>query len=59
MKHYYIDHLYGGLYSSNHKLTFDELYCEECGDSDFYLGSFETEEEAEQAHREYINAFIS
>jgi len=58
MKHYYVDHLYGNLYSSNSELSFDELYCEECGDSDTYLGTFETEEEAELAYRKYTGDYM-
>ena len=52
--YYYIDHLYGTLYASSCDLDYDDLYCEECGDSDTYLGYFETEEEADEAYREYL-----
>lgn len=41
MKHLYESHL-GGLYTSEDVLDYDELYCEQCDDSDTYLGSFET-----------------
>ena len=53
--HWYIDHLYGNLYSSIDYLDYDDIYCEECGDSDTYLGYFESEEEAEKAYREYFD----
>lgn len=37
----YESHL-GGLYTTTDLLGFDSLYCEQCGDSDFCLGSFST-----------------
>lgn len=45
--YYYVSHLDGHLFSSYEELDYDDLYCEECGDSDEYLGYFETEEEAQ------------
>lgn len=30
----YEDHLGGGYYLEDHELDYDELYCEQCGDSD-------------------------
>ena len=30
----YEDHLGGGYYVSEDELDYDELYCEQCGDSD-------------------------
>lgn len=40
----YENHM-GGLYSSDYQLDFDDLYCEQCGDSDWELGNYETPEE--------------
>lgn len=40
----YESHL-GGLYTSNDCILSDELYCEQCGDSDYEIGSFDTFEE--------------
>ena len=40
----YESHL-GGLYTTEDVLSYDELYCETCGDSDWGLGEFETLEE--------------
>lgn len=40
----YEGHL-GGLYTTCEILDFEELYCESCGDSDWLLGEFETEQE--------------
>ena len=37
----YESHL-GGLYTSDDYIPFDELYCEQCGDSDYEIGSFDT-----------------
>lgn len=53
--YYYINHLYGNLFSSKRKLSLESLYCETCGDYDEYLGYFETKEEAEKAYEKYIN----
>lgn len=36
----------GGLYTSDDLLGYDELYCEQCGDSDWLIGYAETKEEA-------------
>lgn len=40
----YESHL-GGLYITEDIRSYDELYCETCGDSDWELGEFETLEE--------------
>jgi hypothetical protein len=36
----------GSLYTSDDILDYDDLYCEECGDSDWLIGQAETKEEA-------------
>ena len=41
MKYLYENHM-GGIYTSDEKLDYDYLYCEQCGDSDWLYGSFET-----------------
>lgn len=40
----YENHL-GGLYTSDDYIPYDELYCEQCSDSDYEIGSFDTFEE--------------
>lgn len=45
MYHVYENHLSGYLYISDEQ-GFDELYCEQCGDSDRLIETFETQEEA-------------
>ena len=35
----------GGLYTSDDPLDYEDLYCEECGDSDWLIGYAETREE--------------
>lgn len=40
----YESHL-GGLYTSDDYIPYGELYCEQCGDSDYEIGSFDTFEE--------------
>jgi hypothetical protein len=42
--YFYESHL-GGLYTSNIKYSYDDLYCEECGDSDTYLGKYDSWED--------------
>ena len=42
----YENHL-RGLYTSDLELNFDDLYCEECGDSDELIGEANTLEEAD------------
>ena len=41
----YESHL-GNLYTSIYELDYDELYCEQCGDSDWLIGYATTREEA-------------
>ena len=41
----YESHL-GSLYTSTYELDYDELYCEQCGDSDWLVGYATTREEA-------------
>lgn len=36
----------GGFFTSDHQLSFDEIYCEQCGDSDDFIGEANTAEEA-------------
>jgi len=39
--YYYESHL-GGIYTAEEALDYEDLYCEECGDSDTVLGYFES-----------------
>ena len=41
----YESHL-GGLYTSDEYLDYDDLYCEQCGDSDWLIGYAATRKEA-------------
>lgn len=41
MSYLYENHM-GGLYTSDYYIDPDELYCEQCGDSDWLLGEYET-----------------
>lgn len=41
----YMSHM-GGLFTSNNPLSYKDLYCETCGDSDDLIGYAETKEEA-------------
>lgn len=52
----YESHL-GGLYTSDNSIPFDELYCEQCGDSDWEIGAFDTFEDflKSYANNIYVN----
>lgn len=41
MRYLYKYHL-GGLYTTGRYLDFDDLYCEQCGDADEFIGVFYT-----------------
>lgn len=43
--HLYESHM-GGIYTEENLLDWEDLYCEECGDSDKYIGEANTFEEA-------------
>lgn len=47
MWYVYECHLSGDYYISDKELSYEERYCEQCGDSDRLMDSFDTEEEAE------------
>ena len=40
----YENHL-GGLFTSDRELSYEECYCETCGDSDWLIGEADTGEE--------------
>lgn len=44
MPYYYESHM-GGWYTSEEPLDYDDLYCEECGDSDQELGWYGDDED--------------
>lgn len=52
--YWYISHM-GGIFPSDYELDLNDLYCEQCGDYDEFLGEFETEEEAEFAYYRWMN----
>lgn len=59
----YENHLGGGLYTSDYELDYEDLYCEQCGDSDWFVGEAETKEEAYELLKddyddEYLNEFL-
>ena len=41
----YENHM-GGLFTSERELSYEECYCENCGDSDCLIGEADTREEA-------------
>lgn len=59
------DHMGGSLYTSQFDQSFEELYCEECGDSDRRLGIANDKKEAENLLKnsgydaDYIEEFIN
>ena len=40
----YENHM-GGLFASDRELSYEECYCETCGDSDWLIGEADTREE--------------
>lgn len=46
-KYWYESHLGNGYYSSDEYLSYEYLCCEQCGDSDTYIGYMTEEEFAE------------
>lgn len=42
MPHLYEAHLGGKVYRTEMPQNYDQLYCEQCGDSDWYLGEYTT-----------------
>lgn len=38
----------GSIYARDEHLSYDDLYCEECGDNDWEIGRAETREEAKK-----------
>ena len=45
----------GSLYTTDYQLSYDERYCEQCGDSDWLLGTAETKEEAWELLKDITN----
>lgn len=45
----------GGLFSSEELLDYDDLYCDECGDSDSYIGFASTKEDAWNLLKDYTD----
>lgn len=43
--YFYESHLSGVIYTTDYEKDYDELYCEECGDSDWYIGEFDSWED--------------
>ena len=44
MTYIYENHM-GGLFTYNRELSYEECYCETCGDSDWLIGEADTREE--------------
>lgn len=51
----YENHL-GGLYTSDDYIPSNELYCEQCGDSDWCLGCYNTFREFIESNADIIDA---
>lgn len=67
----YESHMGGSLYTSDDYFDYEDLYCEQCGSSDSYIGYANTKEEALKLllpmtdsdycpwDKEYIEKFIN
>lgn len=57
----YSSHLGYGVFYSDRRLDYEETYCDECGDSDNFLGEFYTRKQLKRIlknnnfNEEYIN----
>lgn len=47
----------GSLYTSYDALDYEDLYCEQCGDSDWLIGYADTREEAWDLLKDITNTF--
>lgn len=54
MIYIYIGHL-GSLYYTDYKLDYDSLYCEQCGDSDQFVGTATCKEDVYKLFEGEIN----
>lgn len=45
MYYVYRDHLSGGFYTSTRNMSDSELYCDDCGNSDYLMGTADDEKE--------------
>lgn len=59
----YKSHLSGGLYTLSYYENFNDLYCEQCGDSNEYLGFASNKEEARALicdgyDKDYVECFL-
>ena len=43
----------GTYYSTDEAQTYEQMDCEQCGDSDTFIGTYETEEERKQLEHDY------
>ena len=48
----YESHLSGEVFTSEFEHDYDDLYCDQCGDSDWPLGYFETQAELDEYLKE-------
>ena len=54
---YIYEHHMGHLYTSDYPLDYGDLYCEECGDSDWLIGEANTREEAWELLKDDVDTF--
>lgn len=53
MTYYLYESHLGGVYWTTEQQSFEDLYCEECGDSNWLMGTFETMEELKELLYDY------
>ncbi len=41
----YVDHLHGGFYISDHEQSYEERYCDQCGDSDHLCATIQSKDD--------------
>lgn len=45
----------GSLYATDYQLSYDERHCEQCGDTDWFLGTADTKDEAWELLKDITN----
>ena len=56
LKYIYQGHM-GGFFATNEQLDYDSLYCDQCGDSDTYIGCANNAQEAWDVLKKYTDTF--
>lgn len=59
IRYLYASHVDGHLFDSERRLSQEELFCNDCYETDSFIGEYCTEEEREILAREYYSEILS